>query len=208
MINLTKLVGQINNIPCNVNKSTNFGLQLEQQLTNDTFVKNTGILLKRKTKFSEEVASIIKCGHNRSSVASSIDFEKFKKIFGFQLLSPTKRGLNAFKYGIDSLYKNRKHIPKEIDALLIGHGEGSFLKNDWCFCENGKSVMDYLNSTLGIGKKVLVFTCESANNATKKFPGIGNEVINTLDDEMHPAKIVETGKGIIGHFVNNQAVYY
>ena len=168
-------------------------------------MKKAGIQLKRGSKFSD---CIISCGHNKSSMATKINFERFKEIFGFELLSPTKKGLNAFKYGIDTLYQNKKHIPKGIDALLIGHGEGSFLKGDWYFCENGKSVMDYLNSTLGKGKKVLVLTCETANNATKEHPGIGNYVITKLDDTMHPAKIVETGKGIIGHFVNNQAVYY
>ncbi len=181
---------------------------MQPQLTADTFVKRTGVLLERKSNFSKEVDSIIKCGHNNSSAASAIDFKRFKDIFGFKLLSPTKKGLNAFKYGIESLYQNQKHIPQGIDALLIGHGEGSFLNNDWRFCENGKNVMDYLNSTLGVGKKVLVFTCENANNATKSRPGIGNTVLNTLDDTMHPAKIVETGKGIVGHFVNNQTVYY
>ena len=107
MINLTKITGQISGISSAINKVANPELKLQPQLTTDVFMKKAGIQLKRGGKFSD---CIISCGHNKSSIATKINFERFKEIFGFELLSPTKKGLNAFKYGIDTLYQNKKHI--------------------------------------------------------------------------------------------------
>lgn len=157
-------------------------------------------------KFSEITNCIIKCGRSRSSLGKVCADEFVRATGGVKLLSPTQKHLNPFKYAIEKLIK--WGVPRNIKGVLIGHGQGSFKEGTWCFCETGQKVMEYLSTVFKNGENVLVLTCETANNATAKAPGIGNKVIETLDDKMHPAKIVEVGKGIIGHFVNGTATYY
>lgn len=164
------------------------------------------ITLGKVSKFSEITNRIIRCGRARSSLGNVCTDEFVRATNGVKLLSPTRKHLNPFKYAIDRLLK--WGIPKDFKGVLIGHGEGSFEKGTWRFCETGQNVMEYLSKMFKKGEKVLVLTCETANNATTKAPGIGNTVIETLDNPMHPAKIVEIGKGIIGDFVNGIATYY
>ena len=151
---------------------------------------------------------IISSGGRHHSSVGKTNCELFEKIFGKKLYSPTKTGLNAFKYGIDKFVKKEVSIPEGIEGILIGHGKGSFLEKTWKFEETQQNVMEHINSVLPAGKKMLVFTCETAENATQHTPGIGNHVITSMDDAKYPVKIAEAGKGIIGHFLNNQATYY
>ncbi len=166
------------------------------------------INLVRKPKFSKITDMIISSGGHHFNASGTVDCGLFEKMFGIKLYSPTTTGLNPFKYAIDKFIKKEAVIPEGIDGILIGHGEGSYLDGTWRFVETQQNVMDYINSVLPKGKKMLVFTCETAENATQKTPGIGNHVITSMSDAKYPAKIVESGKGIIGHFLNNQVMYY
>ena len=164
------------------------------------------ITLNKLSKFSEITNRIIQCGRARSSLGKVCADEFVRASGGVQLLSPTRKHLNPFKYAIEKLLK--LGIPKDIKGVLIGHGQGSFKDGTWKFCETGQNVIEYLSKMFKKGEKVLVLTCETANNAAAKTPGIGNTVIETLDNPMHLAKIVEIGKGIIGDFVNGITTYY
>lgn len=121
---------------------------------------------------------------------------------------------------------NNPRAYKNVDYFLFGHGKNSSLITNtqdpltWRFTDNNKSIYKFIEENVPIGKKVMVFCCET--DAVKKsgrnveslvdrkgtrMLGIGEEVLNDWNAN-NPVKLCESGiRHVIGHIYSPQVKF-
>ncbi len=90
---------------------------------------------------------------------------------------------SAFKRGV---------MPPDLKHVIIGHGYGSSLSGTWY--SGNHNIFDYIDSTIPVGERVIVTSCETGARTVPGKNGIGTAVAGTLTDRQYPAKIVESGR--------------
>lgn len=123
----------------------------------------------------------------------------FKQHTGINLYCPEPHDIGAFEAFFDLIFNGKfcRRLDSEIKHIIIGHGTGSSVDGSWRFLGTSRSVFDFIENNIPKGEKVLLITCEEAQNAIK--PGLGTPVNIALLDRAEPGKVVESGKrAIIG----------
>lgn len=135
--------------------------------------------------------------YNRTPSELKTECDVFKKATGAELHVPDTMASDLFGEACITLERAAKdgNFPKDIKHVLVGHGYGSSVDGTWSIIGRGGNVFKYINSNSSIkpGERVLVLCCESGT----KVPGrnaVGDKVILSLTDGLHPGKIVIAGQ--------------
>ena len=135
--------------------------------------------------------------YNRTPSELKAECDAFKKATGAELHVPDTMNSQNFGEACITLERAAKdgNFPKDIKHVLVGHGYGSSIDGTWSMAGRGGNVFNYINGNSSIkpGEKVLVLCCESGTKVPGRN-GIGDKVILSLTDGLHPGKIVVAGQ--------------
>lgn len=142
--------------------------------------------------------------YNRTPEELKKECKHFKDLTGAELHVPDTMASENFGTACSTLEWCAKdgNFPKDIKHVLVGHGYGSSVDGTWSITGKGGNVFDYIatNPMIEPGDKILVLCCESG----KKIAGqnaVGDSVILSLTDSLHPAKVVVAGNNkVAGEF--------